>query len=89
MTTTVAGLYFIYFSAFAEFDATTVAEVLLLINNTNYVRSYTNKPANVFAGSLVLTAMVNLNVGDYVEVRLNLGTLHGNENCMFGGYLVK
>jgi hypothetical protein len=83
------GMYFFIFQAFIEQNSATVAYYNLRINGaiTGY-RSYTNFSTTAYRASSGVSAVFTLSTGDYVDVYLGGGTLHGNDAMMFSGFLV-
>ena len=83
VTCTIAGRYCIFFNAFANNDTTTSTQVLLRKNGALISRCYNNSKL-----SNPISAIVDLVVNDYIDIFCNSGSLHGNENCYFGGYIL-
>ena len=88
LTATVAGRYFVFFHGFSEADSNSATEIELIKNSSTYIRTYGNKSASLFETGYTLNAIVDLAVNDTVSVKVVVGSLHGNANCSFGGYLI-
>ena len=89
VTCTIAGRYYIFFNAFANNDTSTGTQVLLRKNGTSISRCYNNsKLANAYGPSMPISAIVDLVVNDYIDVFCDSGSLHTNDNCYFGGYML-
>jgi hypothetical protein len=88
-TITVAGRYYVFFSGFAEADGATNTQHYLRKNGAFAQRCYNgSKVANSFGPSMSLGVVFDLAVNDYVDVVVDMSTLHGNQNCFFGGYMI-
>ncbi len=58
-------------------------------NGSNLARFYnSSKDANQYGPSTSISVLVDLAVKDYLEARLTIGTLHGNDNMYFMGYMI-
>lgn len=89
MTATVAGRYYVFFTSFAESDSSNNTQVLLRKNGVSFQRNYNgSKTANGFGPSMSMFAIVDMAVNDYLDAYASIGSLHGNENCYFGGYMI-
>jgi hypothetical protein len=93
VTCTVAGRYFVTFSAFADNNSATTIEIWLRKNGTNVARAWDDsKVANQWGPSLTIRVLVEMVVNDYLDVFVtNLGngaSLHFNDNMYFMGYMI-
>lgn len=89
MTATVAGRYYVFFTSFAESDGSNNTQVFLRKNGSNFQRNYNgSKTANSYGPSMSMFAIVDMAVNDYLDAYASIGSLHGNENCYFGGYMI-
>lgn len=89
ITCTVAGRYYVSFSAFAQNDSSTATQVYLLKNGANVARFYnSSKVANQYGPSMPISVLVDLAVNDYLEASLSIGSLHANDNVYFMGYMI-
>jgi hypothetical protein len=89
ITCTVAGRYYVSFTAFAHNDSTTATQVYIQKNGSNVARFYnSSKVAGQYGPSTSISVLVDLAVNDYLEASLSLGTIHGNDNMYFMGYMI-
>ena len=93
VTITVAGRYYISFSAFSHNDiaAGQPTSFELRKNNVNNppIRSYSQQQvASMHIAINPITVILDLVVGDTVSIYLGAGALHGNQNCYFSGYMI-
>jgi hypothetical protein len=88
-TITVAGRYFVFFSGFADADSATNTQHYLRKNGAYVQRCYNgSKVANSFGPSMSLGVVFDLVVDDYLDVVVDISTLHANQNAFFGGYMI-
>ena len=93
VTITVSGRYYISFSAFSHNNvvAGEYTTFELRKNNTSVppIRSFSHHQADSkFIAINPITVILDLAVGDTVSIYLNRGSLHGNQNCYFSGYMI-
>lgn len=88
-TAPVAGYYFFSFGAFTETSVSSPHSFEFYINNASLnMRSYTNTVANAYMGTYTLTAIIFLSVGEWWNVRITSGAIHGNANGNATAYLL-
>jgi len=90
-TATKAGRYYVSFGCFTESGLAlgSVVELFIRKNGGQYIRNYFNVPYNGYYSSVgTLTCIIDLAVGDYVDVFVSNGALHGNANCCFSGFMI-
>lgn len=87
MTATVAGKYHIVFHAFSESGYQDAMVYVYYNNAITNIRMRTG-PGTVFGNDSTISAIINLAVGDYIDLRVTQGALHYNENIYFTGTLV-
>jgi hypothetical protein len=89
VTATVAGRYFVCFTAFTESNvsAGTDVQISLKKNGSTYSRNFHQQPRSNFSATGGLAVVVDLAVDDYLEVNSNQ-SLHFNSNGYFSGFLI-
>jgi hypothetical protein len=90
ITITVAGRYFIGFQAFTESSVSigSTVEYFVRINGGDYVRNYHKQPYANYSAMGGLGCLADLSVNDYIELYVAQGTVHGNENASFYGFMI-
>ena len=90
ITITVAGRYFIGFQAFTESSVAigSTMEYAVLKNGQIYIRNYHRQPYANYSAMGGLGCLMDLSVNDYVEIKVTQGTIHGNENASFYGFMI-
>jgi hypothetical protein len=89
VTCTVAGRYLVTFSGFGQFDTSTSLQVWLRKNGANIGRSFTSsKIASTYGPTLSLMVILDLAVNDYLDLYLDVGSLHDNDSVYFTGYMI-
>jgi hypothetical protein len=87
-TAQVAGRYFFSFIAFTNSDTGFPAYTQLFVNGGgSSPRSY-QQTGSGYTPICTLATVVNLAVGDYVNINCGGGNLHQNANCYFSGFLI-
>jgi hypothetical protein len=90
VTVNVPGKYLLGWGGFAYHPTQTTHETWLYVNGSQYnpkIRAYAGGvPAGGYNMNLWVSAIVNLNASDYVELAVGQGGYHGNEACFFYGY---
>ena len=88
-TAPVAGAYQITFMAFQQSGNTDVLSCVFYINGANSaVRTYQNDSDTGYGPHQTLSAVLSLAANDYVYVNVTSGTIHGNEDGFFSGFLI-
>lgn len=89
MTATVAGRYYVFFTSFAANNNLNNTQVFIRKNAANLQRNFNgSKVVDNYGPSMSMFAIIDLAVNDYVDVLASISSLHGNENCYFGGYMI-
>jgi hypothetical protein len=89
ITATVAGLYFVCFTAFTEstVSAGTNVQISLKKNGSTYSRNFHQQPISDYSATGGLAVVVDLAVNDYLEVSSDQ-PLHHNASGYFSGFLI-
>jgi len=90
-TATKAGRYYVSFGCFTEsgLGLGSVVELYIRKNGGQYIRNYLQIPYSGYYSAVgPLTCIVDLAVGDYIDVFVSSGSLHGNANCCFSGFMI-
>lgn len=90
-TAPVSGLYFFGFSSLAEINNTSLVQIFFRKNSSalNYTRSYDAENVGTpYGPTAVITTIEQMSANDTMEVYLNSGSSHGNQNGQFYGYLI-
>lgn len=87
VTATVAGKYHIVFHAFSEHGYQDAMIYLYYNNAITNIRMRTG-PGTVFGNDSTISVLIDLAVGDYIDLRVTQGGLHYNDNMYFTGTLV-
>jgi hypothetical protein len=88
-TAPVAGAYQLTFMAFQQNGNTDVLSCVFYINGANsVVRTYQNDSDTGYGPHQTLSAVLSLAANDYVYVNVTSGTIHGNEDGFFSGFLI-
>ena len=84
-TAPIDGRYFFSFHAFCEVGGNTVGGLFFSVNGSGTRRIYSSEPADYRPWTIV--SVIQLSVGDYVEVFTQLN-LHDNASNYFSGHLL-
>jgi hypothetical protein len=88
-TAPVTGHYFFIFSAFKETTSAAPTSYWFYRNGGTFnggLRAYSDQGGYSSVNPIVCVSPMS--AGDYMQVYLSNGGLHGNQNCMFAGYLI-
>ena len=92
ITINTAGKYAIYMNGFKQTGTSSNSYELQLHKNGGYVhvRAYTgpSTPSGSYQNIGSTYTLMDLNLNDYVEVRISNGTFHGNDSIYFSGHLI-
>jgi len=88
-TAPVAGAYQFSFMAFQQTGDTNVLSCTLFKNGTTtLIRTYQNDPNTGYGPEATISAVLSLAANDYVYINVTSGTIHGNEDGFFSGFLI-
>ena len=88
-TAPVGGAYQISFMAFQQTGTSGVLTIVLYRNGANtLIRTYQDDPNTGYGPHATISVVMSLNANDYIEVRVDGGEIHGNEDGYFSGFLI-
>ena len=88
-TAPVAGAYQISFMAFQQAGTSGILTIVLYRNGANtLIRTYQDDPNTGYGPHATISVVMSLNANDYIEVRVDAGDIHGNEDGYFSGFLI-
>jgi hypothetical protein len=88
-TAPVGGAYQISFMAFQQTGTSGILTIVLYRNGANtLIRTYQDDPNTGYGPHATISVVMSLNANDYIEVRVDAGDIHGNEDGYFSGFLI-